>query len=473
MGCSKNNAEQGTKGGLRMEYNLNDLQEWNIKIENIAADLGLDFYPQEFDIIGYNEMIGYEAYVGMPSRYPHWSYGKSYEKNKTLYSYNLTGLPYEMVINSDPCLGYLMRENSLLLQILTMAHVYGHNDFFKNNRLFKEGTKAYYTIELFKLDAEIIRRFVNDPNIGYTRVEKILDAAHALKFQIPRVVGVKELTQEQIKENLMKEYNRKIEGRSFLDNGEEIEIPDLNKMPLEPCDDVIGFIIKYSRLEEWEKTILKIVKRETEYFMPQIETKIMNEGWASYWHYTILNKLNLNGGLHFEFIKRHNDVIAPAIGGLNPYHLGFKIFQDIEDRYGRDKLFEVRSLERDNSFLRKYLTKELCSELNLFQYAKKSFDFIIEEVSDEDGWMKIRDTLASTCGVGGIPYIRIIDLDRKEGVLTLEHVFDGRELEINYAKETLKYLFDLWGRKVVLISKTKDGKKVQICCDNDRKVYLS
>ena len=117
-------------------------------------------------------MIGYEAYVGMPSRYPHWSYGKAYEKNKTLYSFNLTGLPYEMVINSDPCLAYLMRENTLLLQILTMAHVYGHNDFFKNNRLFKEGTKAYYTLEMFKLDADIIRDYINDPSIGYKRLRE-------------------------------------------------------------------------------------------------------------------------------------------------------------------------------------------------------------------------------------------------------------------------------------------------------------
>ena len=378
-----------------------------------------------------------------------------------------------MVINSDPCLAYLMRENSLLLQILTMAHVYGHNDFFKNNRLFKEGTKAYYTLEMFKLDAEIIRGYVNDPNIGYAKVEKILDAAHALKFQIPRVVGVKELSQEEIKANLMNEYNRKIEGRYVLDQDEEIELPDLNKIPLEPCDDVIGFIIKYGYLEEWEKTVLKIVKRETEYFMPQIETKIMNEGWASYWHYTILNSLELPEGLHFEFLKRHNDVIAPILGGLNPYYMGFKIFQDIEKRYGREKLFEVRSLERDNSFLRKYLTQDLCNELNLFQYAKKSFDFVIEEVSDDEGWKIIRDTLSSTCGVGGIPYIRIVDLDRKDGTLTLEHVFDGRELELLYAKETLKYLFDLWGRKVLLKTKTREGKNIEILCDNDRKIYIN
>lgn len=456
-----------------MGYNLNDLQEWNAKIEEKVKNFNLDYYPQEFEIIGYNEMIGYEAYVGMPSKYPHWSYGKAYEKNKTLYSLNLTGLPYEMVINSDPCLAYLMRENTLLLQILTMAHVYGHNDFFKNNRLFKEGTKAHYTLEMFKLDAEIIRGYVNDPNIGYAKVEKILDAAHALKFQIPRVVGVKELTQEEIKANLMREYNRKIEGKYILDQDEEIELPDLSKIPLEPCDDVIGFIIKYGSLEEWEKTILKIVKRETEYFMPQIETKIMNEGWASYWHYTILNSLELPEGLHFEFLKRHNDVIAPVVGGLNPYYMGFKIFEDIERRYGKEKLFEVRSLERDNSFIRKYLTQDLCEELNLFQYAKKSFEFVIEEVSDEEGWKTIRDTLSSTCGLGGIPYIRIIDLDRKDGSLTLEHVFDGRELELLYAKETLKYLFDLWGRKVILRTRSKEGKKIELVCDNDRKICVN
>ena len=148
-----------------MEYTLKELEEWNVKIEKKATEFGLDYYPQEFEIVGFNEMLAYEAYVGMPSKYPHWSYGKAYEKNKTLYSLNLTGLPYEMVINSNPSLAYLMKENTLLLQILTMAHVYGHNDFFKNNRLFREGTKAYYTLEMFKLDADIIRSYINDPNI--------------------------------------------------------------------------------------------------------------------------------------------------------------------------------------------------------------------------------------------------------------------------------------------------------------------
>ena len=456
-----------------MEYNVSTLEKWNEVIEEKARELGLKFYPQEFEIIGFNEMLGYEAYVGMPSKYPHWSYGKAYDKNKTLYSLNMTGLPYEMVINSDPCLAYLMRENTLLLQILTMAHVYGHNDFFANNRMFVEGTNAKGALEMFKLDAEIIRGYINDPSIGYERVEKILDAAHAIRYQIPRVVGVKELSSEEIKESLMADYYSKKENRGILDENDEIPFPDISKIPVEPCDDVLGFIIKYSSLEEWEKNILRIVKRETQYFMPQIETKIMNEGWASFWNYNILKELDLDDGLHFEFLKRHNDVVAPIVGGLNPYYIGFKVFQDIEKRFGREKIFEVRKTERDSSFLRRYLTRELCEELNLFQYAKKSFEYVVEEVPDEVGWRQIRDYLADTCGVASIPYIRVTNLNRRDLTLTLEHFFDGRELEMSYAKETLKYVQDLWGRKVTLVTKTKEGKQIEIVCNEDRKIFIN
>lgn len=456
-----------------MEYVLKDLIEWNEVIESKAKELGLNFYPQEFEIIGFNEMLGYEAYVGMPSRYPHWSFGKSYEKNKTLYSFDLTGLPYEMVINSNPCLAYLMRENTLPLQILTMAHVYGHNDFFKNNRLFKEGTRAKLALEMFKLDGEIIREYINTPGIGYEKVERILDAAHAIRYNIGRVIGRKEMTDEEIRKNRIEDYKKAIENKSILDMDMVIEEPILDKIPLEPYDDVVGFIIKYGKLEEWEKDIVRIVKRETEYFMPQIETKTMNEGWASYWHYNILKSLNLPEGLHFEFLKRHNDVVAPMLGGLNSYYVGFKMFEDIEKRYGRDKIFEVRSMERDASFIRRYLTQELCEELNLFQYAKKSFDYVIEEVSDEDGWKEIRDNLAFTSGLGSIPYIRVIDLNTRDLTLTLEHVYDGRELEATYAKETLKYVQQLWGYKVRLLTKNKDNKEFYINCDVDKKITVT
>lgn len=455
-----------------MTYSLKELKEWNKKIEDKALEFGLDFYPQEFEIIGFNEMIGYEAYLGIPTRYPHWSFGKAYEKNKTLYSLNLTGLPYEMVINSNPCLAYLMKENTLLLQILTMAHVYGHNDFFKNNRLFKEGTRAKNSLEMFKLDGDIIRGYINTPGIGYEKVERILDAAHAIRYNIGRVIGRKEKSQDEIKKSLIDEYERKLDNRSIFEN-EEIEPPDLEKIPLEPYDDLVGFIIEYGKLEEWEKNILKVVKRETEYFLPQIETKTMNEGWASYWHYTILKNLNLDENLHFEFLKRHNDVVAPIVGGINPYYIGFKMFQDLEKRYGREKIFEVREIERDASFIRRYLTLDLCEELNLFQYGKKNFDYYIEEVSDDEGWKKIRDNLAFTSGLGGVPYIRVIDLNTKNYTLTLEHVYDGRELDIVYAKQTLKYTQALWGRKVRLITKAKDCKEFAINCNENGELTLT
>ncbi|SHJ87672.1 stage V sporulation protein R [Clostridium cavendishii DSM 21758] len=455
-----------------MEYNVSDLEYWNEKIEKLVKENNLNCYPQEFDIIDYNQMLSYEAYVGMPSRYPHWSYGKAYEKNKTLYSLNLTGLAYEMVINSNPCLAYLMKDNTLLLQILTIAHVYGHNDFFKNNRLFKDGTNADYTVEMFKLDADTIRSYINDPSIGYERVERILDAAHAIRFQIPRVVGEAKISQAELKKRIMDDYNRLNGDRGILDAPLDIPEPDISKVPLSPEDDVIQFIIDYGDLADWEKTILKIVRRESQYFMPQIETKIMNEGWASFWHYTLMKELNLPQKLHLEFLKRHNDVIAPILGGLNPYYIGFTMFQDIEKRYGREKIFEVRALERDNSFLRRYMTKELCAELNLFEYAKKGFDYVVAEVSDDNGWKEIRDTIAVNCGVGSIPYIRVLELNKKDGSLTLEHIFDGRELESSYAKETLKYIAELWGRKVVLITKTKEGSEISFICDEDKKVTV-
>lgn len=456
-----------------MEYSFRDLEKWNEKIEKVVKEYGLDFYPQEFEIIGFNDMIGYEAYVGMPSRYPHWSFGKSYEKTKTLYSLNLTGLPYEMVINSNPCLAYLMKDNTLLLQILTMAHVYGHNDFFKNNRLFKEATNAEYTVEMFNLDAKIIRQYIDDPSIGYAQVERILDAAHAIRFQIGRSIGVKELSNDELKERIIKDYELQIENRSIIDEYKPIELPDLDKIPIEPVDNVMQFIIDYGNLKEWEKTILRIVERETRYFIPQIETKIMNEGWASYSHYNILKQLDLPQELHFEFLKRHNDVIAPAIGGINPYYVGFKIFEDLEKRYGKEKIFEVREVERDSSFLRRYLTQELCEELNLFQYNRRSFDTVIEEVSDNEGWEYIRDTLSYTAGMGNIPYVRVIDLDKKDYTLTLENVFDGRALELSYAKQTLKYIQELWGHQVKLVTKGTDKQEIVLTCSQDKKITIS
>lgn len=455
-----------------MGYNVSDLEKWNEKIEEAAKEYGLDYYTQEFEIIGYNEMLSHEAYTGMPSRYPHWSFGKSYEKNKTLYSLNLTGLPYEMVINSDPCIAYLMRDNTLLLQILTMAHVYGHNDFFKNNRLFVEGTRAKSTVEMFKLGADTIRGYINDPSIGYEEVERVVDAAHSIRYQVSRVVGEKDISQDEIRDGLLKEYMEKLQKRDDLNFNDPIEKPDLTKFPLEPEDDLMKFIIKYGQLEEWEKSILEIVRREMLYFIPQIETKIMNEGWASYSHYNILKSLNLSQELHFEFLKRHNDVIASIPGRLNPYYIGFKIFEYLDKNYGKDKIFQVRKMDRDNSFLRRYLTEDLCRGLNLFEYVKSGRDYLVSEVSDENGWKKIRDSLADSTGIGTIPYIRVKDLNLKTYTLTLEHVYNGRTLDKIYARETLKKVYDLWKHKIKLLTKDKEGNELTFICEGKDKITM-
>ncbi|SNX52696.1 SpoVR family protein [Thermoanaerobacterium sp. RBIITD] len=452
-----------------MEYTIKELEEWNKKIEKIANDEGLNYYPQEFEIISYDDMIAYEAYVGMPSRYPHWSFGKSYERIKSLYRYNLTGLPYEMVINSDPCIAYLVKDNTLLLQILTMAHVYGHNDFFKNNRLFRIGTNASYTVEMFKNHGSRIRSYINDPSIGYENVEKILNAAHALRYQISRAIGEKRISDEELKKRLIEDYKEKTSKHSLIEPKIQLEPPDLSKIPLQPEDDLLYFIIKYSDLSEWEKDILETVREETEYFIPQIETKIMNEGWASFWHYRILNRLELPTNLHLEFIKRHNDVVAPVSGSINPYYLGFEIYKDLEKKHGVKKLFEVRLLDRDQTFIRRYLTEELCNKLNLFEYGKFGNDYIITEVPDKEGFEKIRNTLSDSAGMGMIPYIRVIDMSKKDKTLTLEHVFDGRELNVKYAEETLKYAVELWGHRVILKTNI-NGKSSDIICDEEKNI---
>lgn len=452
-----------------MDYTLADLQKWGDKIEETAKGLGLDFFPQEFEIVNYEDMLAYEAYVGMPSRYPHWSFGKAYERLKTLYKYNLSGLPYEMVINSDPCIAYLLKENTLLLQILTIAHVYAHNDFFKNNRLFKEGTDAKYTVESFKNHAAMIRSYINDPSIGYESVEKILNAAHSIKLQITRTVGEKILTDEELRQKLIADYKKKHVNYSILEPYKPLEPPDLSKVPLEPQEDLLLFIMEYGELAEWEKNLLEIVREETRYFIPQIETKIMNEGWASYWHYKILQKLELPSSFYLEFIKRHNEVVRPVLGGINPYFLGFEIFKDLAEKYGQEKIFEVRSLERDQSFIRKFLTQELCINLHLFEYVKKGNDYVVEEVADEEGWKEIRNTLSNSAGMGMVPLIRVTDMSRKDKTLTLEHVFDGRELHKNYMEETVKYIVDLWGYPVLLRTNL-NGKNITLVCDENKKI---
>jgi len=317
-----------------MDYSISDLMQWNKRIEDIIDHEGLSCYPQEFEICSYEDMLCYEAYVGMPSHYPHWSFGKVYEKQKTLYQYDLTGLPYEMVINSNPSIAYLMKDNSLLLQILTMAHVYGHNDFFKNNRLFVEGTNADTTIEMFKNHAGRIRAYIGDPTIGYFRVERILDAAHAIKYHTSRTVGVKKLSDEDIKKRLLDQYYEKIKRTSVLDEKKDLPFPDINKIPLEPTEDLMGILTEYGLLEEWEKDINNNIELKENYINAHLEEKNERNSLLKdepEWVKKRLENIGIGGIVNFESIKCLHLQLASFLGGTkNP--IGKRVWDNIEKK---------------------------------------------------------------------------------------------------------------------------------------------
>jgi len=352
--------------------------------------------------------------------------------------------------------------------VLTIAHVYGHNDFFKNNYNF-QATRAEYTLSTFKAHATRVRTYVEDPSIGIEKVESILDAAHALSLQCRRNLGVKKLDLEADRERLLDAARPREDPFHALHRRLEYQAPDLKKIPPSPEEDLLLFIRDYNPfLAEWEKDLLTIVHEQANYFIPQIETKIMNEGWASYWHREILNSLELPQELHLEFLVRHNQVVRPIEGGLNPYHLGLKIWDDIRKRYddpspeethefhrsageGLKQIFEVRSADRDASFLRRFLTEELMREMDLFQYQAKGNDLVVSDVSDQEGWKKIKETLIKGVGMGSVPVIKIEDSGYGDSrTLYAKHDHDGRDLHLEYAERTLGYLYRLWGREVAL-----------------------
>lgn len=454
------------------EWDFADLEEWDTRIRELVESFGLECSPQEFEICDHNQMLGYMAYSGMPAHYPHWSFGKSFEKLKTLYDHGTSGLPYEMVINSNPSLAYLMQDNSLLLQILTIAHVYGHNDFFRNNFTFKT-THPEYTISGFKARANRVRRYIEDPTIGLERVEAVLDAAHALSMQCRRNLAIHKPSPNEARASAFEDATPRHDPfRSIHADAEYIE-PDLRRNPPVPDEDLLLFIRDNNPyLSEWECDILTIAHEEAQYFLPQIETKIMNEGWASFWHHKILQALELPPELNLEFLVRHNQVVCPHEGSLNPYHLGIKIWQHLAARCehkgnGSDNLFLIREADRDSSFLRRYLNEELVRELDLFQYGAKDEELVVTEIGDESGWQTVRDTLIANTGSNTLPVIRVVDGDRSgTRTLVIEHVHDGRDLHPEYTEKTLQFVHQLWQNEVIL--ETNLGDKKSHLVHNDR-----
>jgi len=428
------------------DWTERDLLYWDDKIIRVACDLGLDWHPIDYEIIDYAEMLGAMAYTGLPTHYSHWSYGKQYERTHTLYNMGQTGLPYEMIINSNPSIAYLMKENSLYIHILTMAHCVGHSDFFKQNRMFAE-TNPDNILDSFRSAAKYVRKLIEDPSIGIDRVEKILDAAHTIKYQVPRSRGIKPRSRE---ENLRAEKDKMRVDITYS--------PDLSKVPLRPEYNLLKFISEHSKhLEEWERNLILIVEENSKYFIPQALTKIMNEGWACTIHHKIVNELRLPDSLHLPFIKLHNQVIRPHLGVVNPYHLGFKLFEKIIEDRGFEEAMVIREVHNDISFLRSYIDEEFMRDMNYFSYSfkKEKKSITIDDVSDLKGWEKVRGELLNNVGLNRIPVV-FIDEVEKDNTLSLIHEHDGRDLDLNYARKVYDHIQTLWGDHVKLITTIED-----------------
>ena len=424
------------------DWTTSDLARWDEKIIRVADKLGLDWYPIDYEIIDYQEMLGAMAYTGLPTHYRHWSYGKEYERTHTLYNMGQTGLPYEMIINSNPSIAYLMRESALHTHILTMAHCVGHSDFFKNNRMFAN-TNPNNIINSFKSAAKYVKNLIEDPSIGINKVEKILDAAHSIKYQVPRYPGIKYKSHEEI-----------LQVEKELMDSVSDYVPDLEKIPLEPEYNVLRFIAEHSsHLKEWERNLVLIVEESSKYFIPQALTKVMNEGWACTIHYKIINELNLPDNLHLPFIKLHNQVIRPHLGQLNPYHLGYKLFEEIIKDKGFEEAKIFREIHNDITFLRCYLIEDFMQRMNYFSYSFKNStkSITIDDISDDDGWEKVRDELIKNIGLNRIPTIYVDEI-KKNNVLSLIHEHDGRDLDLNYARKVYEHIQTLWGDEIKLTS---------------------
>nr|WP_149027106.1 SpoVR family protein [Novibacillus thermophilus] len=462
------------------------------EIMDIARGFGLDFYPMRFEICPADIIYTFGAY-GMPTRFSHWSFGKAFHRMKLQYDFNLSRI-YELVINSDPCYAFLLEGNSLIQNKLIVAHVLAHCDFFKNNVHFANTKRDM--VESMAASAERIRAY--EMRYGKDKVEAFLDAVLSINEHIdPSLVRGKrrgrdegdsygngeDQIQEQLKKATPYDDLWKLDGKEE-DPSKAQQPAKRRKVPPEPEKDLLLFLEEHSPvLDAWQRDILTILREEMLYFWPQLETKVMNEGWATYWHVRILREMDLTEEETVEFAKLHAGVIQPSSTGINPYYLGFKMLEDIERRWnepteqerkefgrkpgkGREKLFEVREVERDMSFIRNYLTKELVEDLDLYLFHKQGNDWVVADKQ----WENVRDQLVAARVNGGFPYITVQDGDYlQNGELYLKHHYEGLELDIKHLEKTLPYVHKLWGRTVHLET-VIEGRRVLFSQD-DRKTH--
>lgn len=467
-----------------MEPELDVLSKAIEEIWAYGERTGLDPFPIHFEVVPANIMYEIGAY-GLPGRFSHWSHGKSYHQMKTMYDYGLSKI-YELIINSNPAQAFLMEANSLIQNKLVIAHVIGHSDFFKHNAYFAHTSRQM--VETAATNAERLRHY--EFRYGQLEVERFLDATLSIQEHIDPNLRVR----RRPREDPHADRKRKPERVTAYDDLWSLEHKETEEAPKgrrptrleEPEKDLLWFIAEYSpELQEWQRDIVSIMRQEMIYFLPQMQTKVLNEGWASFWHSRILRDMELSDDEHLEFVRLHSGVLSPSPRGrsINPYYVGFKIFEDIERRWngdlsederrefrekndgaewphkdcGREKMFEVREVESDVSFLRNYLTEKLIEDLDMYIYRREGDQWVIVEKD----WRKVRDAIVNSMTNFGFPYIVVEDGDfRRNRELYLKHQHDGKDLDTGYAQKTLQHIYMLWGRPVHLETIVDEKKTV-------------
>jgi stage V sporulation protein R len=468
-----------------------ELADVQRQMEHWARHYGLDFFPTIFEVVDAEQLNAIAAYGGFPTRYPHWRYGMEFERLSKGYSYGLQKI-YELVINNDPCYAYLLASNALADHKLVMAHVYGHCDFFKNNNWFSQTNRKM--IDEMANHGNRIRRYMD--RFGVETVEQFIDACLSIEDLI------------DVHSPFIRRYPQRPDRYTFPDNTAEdnaaptagrfqakdymdtyinppqvlaeqrerrrVEHEDKQRFPGEPMQDVMLFLLEHAPLKPWQADVLSIVRDEAYYFAPQGQTKIMNEGWATYWHSTIMTRHGLDAGDVVCYADHCSGTLASSPTRLNPYKLGVELLRDIEDRWnrgcfgddyeqcddlrekrhwnrhvgqGRQKIFEVRRVHNDLTFVDEFLTLDFCRRHKLFSfgYNNKSGYYEIESRQFEEIKQRLLFNLTNL----GRPIIFVEDGNYKNrGEMYLRHRYSGVELQLSYAADTLKNLELLWGRPV-------------------------
>jgi stage V sporulation protein R len=466
-----------------------ELEKWIEIIYEKALEMGLDPYPVHFEVAPAHVIYELGAYA-LPARFSHWTYGRDYHVQKTMYEYGLTRI-YELVFNSDPSQAFLLDVNDMVSHKLVIAHVYGHSDFFKNNIYFEHTDRRM--IERARLHAERLREY--EMQYGPLVVERFLDAVLAIEEHIDPVIPTHDKRKSA---QVTPEATKTPKGDTYDDlyyMVEEKPKPQVvkGKIPLEPQKDLLLFLRDYSKtLEEWQRDVISIVREEMLYFIPQIKTKTINEGFATFWHERILENLPLTADEHVQFRRMHSSVIQPGSRmSMNPYFVGYKVLRDIERRWngetdedeqeedwmgtrierpvgqGLQKIFEVRQQECDSTLLHKYLTEKLVRELDLYTYRVEEYDGELVWVVDETDWRKVRNALVDQMTNFGVPILTVEDGDwEHRGELYIKHHYDGKPLDMQRTTKCLRYLHTLWGRPVH-IETVLDDEQLLITYDGD------